>query len=54
MGGISRDEVINTRFFTFFKEYGRVDDGFALEKTYRSYLEQGHLAVNGALDWWRI
>ncbi|AMM95460.1 HAD family hydrolase [Peribacillus simplex] len=47
-GEISRNEVINTRFSTFFKEYGRVVDGVALEKTYRSYLEQGHQEVNGA------
>ncbi|MES1038762.1 YjjG family noncanonical pyrimidine nucleotidase [Peribacillus simplex] len=47
-GEISRDEVINTRFLTFFKEYGRAVDGVALEKTYRRYLEQGHQEVNGA------
>ncbi|MFE4708057.1 YjjG family noncanonical pyrimidine nucleotidase [Peribacillus simplex] len=47
-GEISRDEVINTRFSTFFKEYGRAVDGGALEKAYRSYLEHGHQEVKGA------
>lgn len=30
-GEISWDEVINTRFLTFFKEYGRAVDGVALD-----------------------
>ncbi|WP_289324566.1 hypothetical protein [Peribacillus sp. ACCC06369] len=49
LGGISLEEVINTRFFTFFKEYGRVVDGFALKKTYRSYLNKGTWLLMGHL-----
>jgi len=49
-GRISRDEVVNTRFAAFFREYGKEVDGVILENKYRSYLEQGHQLISGALE----
>ena len=41
-GKLSRDQVVNERFGLFFKKYGRIVDSEAMEKHYRSYLDQGH------------
>lgn len=49
-GILSRDEVVNTRFSLLFKEYGQVVDGAALEKKYRSYLNEGSQLVQGAFE----
>ncbi|MBP3040467.1 YjjG family noncanonical pyrimidine nucleotidase [Bacillaceae bacterium Marseille-Q3522] len=49
-GRLSRDEVVNTRFSLLFKEYGQKTDGITLENKYRSYLEQGHQLIDGALE----
>ncbi|WP_066051565.1 YjjG family noncanonical pyrimidine nucleotidase [Robertmurraya korlensis] len=49
-GKIERDEVLNTRFSTFFKQYNLEVDGSVLEKKYRSYLEQGHQLIDGAME----
>ncbi|UHA76280.1 YjjG family noncanonical pyrimidine nucleotidase [Paenibacillus sp. 481] len=49
-GKLDRDEVVNTRFATLFKAYGREVDGVLLEKSYRSYLEEGHQLVHGAFE----
>lgn len=49
-GKINVDEVVNTRFSLFFKEYGKEVDGFSLEKNYRTYLEQGNQLIDGALE----
>lgn len=49
-GLLSRDEVVNTRFSLFFQEWGQEVDGIQLEKMYRSYLEQGHQLIDGALE----
>jgi 2-haloacid dehalogenase len=49
-GKIERDELLNTRFSLFFKEYGKEVDGVLLEENYRMYLEEGHQLVNGALE----
>lgn len=49
-GKITRDTLLNTRFATFLKEYGKVVDGAFMEKSYRSFLEQGHHLMDGALD----
>ncbi|QIC05271.1 noncanonical pyrimidine nucleotidase, YjjG family [Brevibacillus sp. 7WMA2] len=49
-GKIGRDEVINTRFSILFKEYDQEVDGVLLEQSYRSYLEEGHQLMNGALE----
>jgi 2-haloacid dehalogenase len=49
-GKIDRDEVMNTRFSILFKEYGLEVDGVLLEKTYHSYLKEGHQLINGALE----
>jgi 2-haloacid dehalogenase len=49
-GDLGRDEVVNTRFSIFFNEYGKEVDGPSLEKNYRSYLEQGHQLVEGAIE----
>ena len=47
-GKLARDEVVNSRFFLLFKEYGQLVDGVLLERKYRSYLEDGHQLVAGA------
>ncbi|MCM3600833.1 YjjG family noncanonical pyrimidine nucleotidase [Robertmurraya korlensis] len=49
-GKIDRDEVLNTRFSTFFSHYDLEVDGSLLERKYRSYLEQGHHLIDGAMD----
>lgn len=49
-GKISREEVVNSRFTLLFKKYGREVDGADLESSYRSFLEQGHEFVDGALE----
>ncbi|ATH94127.1 HAD family hydrolase [Bacillus glycinifermentans] len=49
-GKIGRDEVVNTRFSRLFSEYGREADGALLEKRYRSFLEEGHQLLDGALE----
>lgn len=49
-GKIDRDEVVNTRYSLLFKEYGHEVDGALLEKNYRSFLEEGHQLVAGALE----
>jgi len=49
-GKLDRDEVLNTRFSILFKAYNREVDGVLLEKSYRSYLEEGKQLVNGALE----
>jgi 2-haloacid dehalogenase len=49
-GKLDRDEVLNTRFSILFKAYNREVDGALLEKSYRSYLEEGKQLVNGALE----
>jgi len=49
-GRIDRDEVVNTRFSLLLKEYGHEVDGVLLEQQYRSYLEQGHQLIDGALE----
>jgi 2-haloacid dehalogenase len=49
-GKLEREELLNTRFSLFFKEYGREVDGALLEKNYRQYLEEGHQLVNGAFE----
>ncbi|NWL89030.1 noncanonical pyrimidine nucleotidase, YjjG family [Paenibacillus sp. 79R4] len=49
-GRIDRDEVVNTRFALLLKEYGHEVDGVLLEQRYRSYLEQGHQLIDGALE----
>jgi 2-haloacid dehalogenase len=49
-GEMDRDEVVNTRFSAFFKEYGVDVDGVFLEQRYRSFLNEGHQLVDGALE----
>jgi 2-haloacid dehalogenase len=49
-GKIERDELLNTRFSLFFKEYGKEVDGALLEKNYRRYLEEGYQLVDGAIE----
>jgi 2-haloacid dehalogenase len=49
-GKINRGEVLNTRFSILFQAYNREVDGALLEKSYRSYLEEGKQLVNGALE----
>ncbi len=49
-GALSRDEVLSTRFSLFFKEWGLEADGIQLEQIYRSYLEQGHMLIDGAME----
>lgn len=49
-GKIDRDAVLNTRFSTFFMHYDLEVNGCLLERKYRSYLEQGHQLIDGAMD----
>ncbi|MBE7105320.1 noncanonical pyrimidine nucleotidase, YjjG family [Bacillus cereus] len=49
-GKINRDEVVNTRFSTLFKEYGQEVDGILFEENYRSYLEEGNQLIQGAFE----
>ncbi|MCY8643191.1 YjjG family noncanonical pyrimidine nucleotidase [Bacillus haynesii] len=49
-GEIDRDQVVNTRFSILFKEYGLEADGVLLEEKYRSFLEEGHQLIDGALE----
>lgn len=49
-GKMDRDEVVNTRFTLLFKELGQAVDGVLLEKKYRSYLDEGHQLIEGALE----
>jgi 2-haloacid dehalogenase len=49
-GKIDRDEVLNTRFSIFFMHYDLKVNGSLLERKYRSYLEQGHQLIDGAMD----
>ncbi|MEK5520290.1 YjjG family noncanonical pyrimidine nucleotidase [Heyndrickxia sp. FSL W8-0423] len=49
-GKITRDEIVNTRFSIFLKEYGKEVDGAILGKKYSSYLAKGHQLIDGALE----
>jgi 2-haloacid dehalogenase len=49
-GKIDRDEVVNSRFYLLFKDYGKDIDGALLENSFRRYLEQGHQLVKGAIE----
>lgn len=49
-GKINRDELLNSRFSKFLKEYGQDVDGKLLEKKFRGYLREGHQLINGALE----
>jgi len=49
-GVMGRDEVVNTRFSRLFGEYGLVVDGAEMDRLYRSYLEEGHQLVDGAME----
>lgn len=49
-GKIGRDEVLNTRFSLFLKEFGREENGAALETKYRAYIANGHDLIQGAFE----
>ncbi|WP_019242222.1 MULTISPECIES: YjjG family noncanonical pyrimidine nucleotidase [Bacillus] len=49
-GKIQRDEVVNTRFSTLFKEYDKHVDGYFFEQKYRYYLNEGNQLINGAFE----
>lgn len=49
-GGITRDEVVNTRFTLFFEKMGKKVDGALLEQSYREYLGEGNQLLDGAMD----
>ncbi|MFC4410329.1 YjjG family noncanonical pyrimidine nucleotidase [Chungangia koreensis] len=49
-GEIGRDEVLNTRFSLFLKEFGREENGAALETKYRAYIANGHDLIPGAFE----
>lgn len=44
----TREEVIHSRFVTFFAEEGRTVDGREVDETYRGYLAQGTELIPGA------
>jgi 2-haloacid dehalogenase len=41
-GQRTRDEVVNERFGLLFEKFGQTVDSLAMEKQYRSFLDQGH------------
>jgi len=47
-GEATREEVIHSRFVTFFAEEGREVNGREVDETYRSYLAQGTELIPGA------
>ncbi|UKS56249.1 YjjG family noncanonical pyrimidine nucleotidase [Exiguobacterium acetylicum] len=47
-GEATREQVIHSRFVTFFAEEGREVDGRKVDETYRSYLAQGTELIPGA------
>lgn len=49
-GKLTREELLNTRFSIFFKEYGREVDGVLMESNYRKHLDEGHQLVQGAFE----
>lgn len=49
-GEIDREELLNTRFSNFFKEYGIDVDGALLEAKYRTFLKEGHHLMEGAME----
>lgn len=49
-GRMKRDEVLTSRFDTFFKSHGLAVDGREAEEQYRIFLEQGAYLIEGALD----
>lgn len=51
LGTLSRKELLEKRFSTFFKEYLALDvDGIATGKQYTSFLAQGHQQIKGAKE----
>ncbi|CAM5214492.1 2-haloacid dehalogenase OS=Ureibacillus acetophenoni OX=614649 GN=SAMN05877842_10977 PE=4 SV=1 [Ureibacillus acetophenoni] len=49
-GKIGREELVNTRFAIFFEHYGKKVDGPEYERKYRSYLDEGHQLIDGAME----
>ncbi len=49
-GEVTRDEVITSRFVTFFAEQGRTVDGSRMDTRYRTYLSQGTELIEGAIE----
>nr|WP_106780686.1 YjjG family noncanonical pyrimidine nucleotidase [Lysinibacillus timonensis] len=49
-GKIGREELVNTRFAIFFEHYGKKVDGIEYERKYRSFLDEGHQLIDGALE----
>ena len=49
-GKLTRDELLYTRFGTFFKQEGIDADGVLAENTYRKHLSEGHETVEGARE----
>ncbi|WP_214861611.1 YjjG family noncanonical pyrimidine nucleotidase [Exiguobacterium sp. s161] len=49
-GEVTREEVIHSRFVTFFAEEGRTVDGREVDETYRGYLAQGTELIPGATE----
>lgn len=51
LGTLSRKELLEKRFSTFFKEHLALDvDGIATGKQYTSFLAQGHQQIKGAKE----
>lgn len=50
LGEMSREEVVNQRFGTFFQLLGHEVDSLAMEQEYREYLNQGHQLLGNSLE----
>lgn len=49
-GLVTRDYVLNERFYILFKKYNKLVDGKEIEKRYRYYLNMQHEPITGAYD----
>ncbi|MCT4780609.1 MULTISPECIES: YjjG family noncanonical pyrimidine nucleotidase [Exiguobacterium] len=49
-GEVTRNEVITSRFVTFFAEQGRTVDGSQIDARYRTYLSRGTELIEGAIE----
>lgn len=49
-GMLTKDELVNNRFHSYFAGFGLEVDGIQAEKLYRQYLNQGTFLIDGAME----